>query len=95
MFLSPDWRCVGRMAVVVTLGLTVTGCASRVGRQLASSGSIDCDRFLVAAQTALAATDSAGVPPAHAHAAAMHEYHACLATHDSVDAAQPASGTAH
>ena len=94
MLLSPRWRRVGVVAVVAATGVTLTGCASRAGRPLASAGATGCERFLFAAQTALATTDSAGVPPAHAPAAAMHEYHACLATQDSAEVAGNGSGTA-
>lgn len=94
MLLSPGWRRLGGLAGLVTLAVALAGCAGRTGRPLQSSGSIECERFLVAAQTALAATDSVGAPPGHAHAAAMHEYHACLAAHDSSDVAGPSS-TSH
>lgn len=94
MLLSLGWRRLGGAAFVLVVGVSLTGCASRAGRSLQSAGSVECERFLVAAQTALAATDSAGVPPAHAHAAAMHDYHACLATQDSSDVAERPSRTA-
>ena len=76
MFLLLGWRRLGGVAIGVALGIAPVGCAARLIRP---PGPIECERFMLAAQTALTASaDSASVAAPHASAAAMHDYHSCL-----------------
>jgi hypothetical protein len=78
----PTYR---RLYPVVLVPVVMTGCGMlRVPEPRYTAGYTaagDCVRHLAAAHAALAATESsAGAPALHAHGAAMHDYHACLAS---------------
>jgi hypothetical protein len=65
------------LASLVTASTLVAGCAS-MRRAPAPGNGAACSGAIARAHNALAAAPS--TPEAHAtHAAAMHEYHACLA----------------
>ena len=85
---SLGWQRHGIAALGVAVSMVFTGCASWTGRLFHRPDPIECERFRVAAQAALTAADSAGSPAAHAHATAMHEYHACVANHVAADTAK-------
>ena len=76
-------RRLGSVAVAVSLGLVMTGCAGWTGGLFQRPGPIECERFIVAAQTALTSADSSGGAAAQNQAVATHDYHACAADHGS------------
>ena len=67
--------CTGVVVVVA-----MTACAGLLAHGARHSPASDCARHLASAQAALATPESTpGVPAAHVHAIAMHDYHTCVA----------------
>jgi hypothetical protein len=79
-----------RATAAVALAVTVAGCAAvhtqseRLASGQPAPSSASCGAALARAHTALAAAAGDSAPAAHmafaSHAAAMHEYHICLAS---------------
>ena len=72
------------ISVVVGVAATASGCAGVQGRARSLAAVEDCSRHLHAAHAALAEPPEAGLPAAHVHAMAMHDYHTCLANAHAV-----------